>query len=83
MHRWQIQEAKARLSNLLRNAEQEGPQEITHHGRSVAVLLSPDDYDRLTDNRQSLVDLMRHSPLYDQNDVVIERDASLTREFQV
>jgi prevent-host-death family protein len=83
MHTWQIQEAKARLSTLVRNAEQEGPQEITHHGRSVAVLLSRDDYDRLTGNRESLVEFMRRSPLYDQDDLAIERDLSLTREFEL
>ncbi len=83
MHTWQIQEAKARLSTVLRSAEQDGPQEITHHGRSVAVLLSRADYDRLTGNRQSLVEFMRRSPLYDQDDLVIERDVSLTREFEL
>ena len=83
MHTWQIQEAKARLSTLLRSAEQNGPQEITHHGRSVAVLLSRADYDRLTGNSQSLVEFMRRSPLYDQDDLVIERDVSLTREFEL
>ena len=83
MHTWQIQEAKARLSSLVRHAEQQGPQEITIHGRSVAVLLSRDDYDRLTGNRESLVDFMRRSPLYDQDDLVIERDVSLTREFEL
>lgn len=83
MNTWQIQEAKARLSTVLRSAEQDGPQEITHHGRSVAVLLSRADYDRLTGNRQSLVEFMRRSPLYDQDDLVIERDTSLTREFEL
>lgn len=47
MQTWQIQEVKARLSAVLLSAEREGPQEITHHGRSVAVLLSRADYDRL------------------------------------
>lgn len=83
MHKWQIQEAKARLSTVLRSAEQDGPQDIIHHGRSVAVLLSRADYDRLTGNRQSLVEFMRRSPLYDQDDLIIERDASLTREFEL
>jgi len=83
MHTWQIQEAKARLSTVLRSAEQDGPQEITHHGRSVAVLLSRADYDRLTGNRQSLVEFMRRSPLYDQDDLVIERDISLTRKVEL
>ena len=49
MRTWQIQEAKARLSEVIRNAEQDGPQEIAHHGRPVAVLLSRAAYDQLAD----------------------------------
>jgi prevent-host-death family protein len=81
MKTWQIQEAKARLSTVLRSAEQDGPQEITHHGRSVAVLVSRADYDRLAGTSQSLVEFMRCSPLYGEDDLVIERDRSLTREI--
>ena len=81
MQTWQIQEAKARLSTVLRSAEQDGPQEITHHGRSVAVLVSRADYDRLAGTGQSLVEFMRCSPLYGEDDLVIERDRSLTREI--
>jgi len=65
----------------LRSAEQDGPQEITHHGRSVAVLVSRADYDRLAGTSQSLVEFMRCSPLYGEDDLVIERDRSLTREI--
>ena len=83
MQTWQIQEAKARLSTVLRGAEQDGPQEITNHGRSVAVLLSRADYDQLAGTRQSLVDFMRCSPLYGEEDVVIERDRSLTRDVEL
>lgn len=83
MHKWQIQEAKARLSELVRSAEREGPQELTHHGRSVAVLLSRTDYDRLSGSRLSLADFMRNSPLYEQNDIVIESYASLTRNVDL
>ena len=82
MQTWQIQEAKARLSTVLRGAEMDGPQEITNHGRSVAVLLSRADYDRLAGTSQSLVDFMRGSPLYGEEDLVIERDRSLTREIE-
>jgi prevent-host-death family protein len=83
MHIWQIQEAKAHLSTLLRDAELQGPQEITNHGRSVAVLLSRSDYDRLTGANKSLVDFMRASPLYNFEDVLIERDNSLTRDISL
>ena len=68
---------------MLRDAELEGPQEITNHGRSVAVLLSRSDYDRLTGANKSLVDFMRASPLYNFEDVLIERDNSLTRDISL
>lgn len=83
MRTWQIQEAKARLSEVIRGAEQEGPQELTHHGRSVAVLLSRTDYDRLVGTRQTLVDFMHCSPLFGLEDIVIERDHSFTREMDM
>ena len=40
MKAWQMQEAKARLSEVVKCAESEGPQYITHHGHSVAVVVS-------------------------------------------
>ena len=48
MQTWQMQDAKARLSEVLRRAERDGPQDITLHGRSVAVMLSRETFDRLT-----------------------------------
>lgn len=83
MHMWQIQEAKARLSEVVRQAEQEGPQDITWHGRSVAVLLSRSDYERLTGGNESLVDFMRRSPLFGLDEPEFNRDRSLTREVSL
>ena len=81
MRTWQIQDAKARLSEVVKNAEKEGPQEITLHGRPVAVVLSSMEYDRLAGTGESLVEFMRHSPLYGQDDIELPRDQSLTREL--
>lgn len=47
MGTWQMQTAKARLAEVVKDAQQSGPQEITVHGRPVAVVLSRTDYDRL------------------------------------
>jgi prevent-host-death family protein len=80
MRTWQIQEAKARLSELVRDTERGGPQEITWHGRAVAVVLSKDEYERLSGGGQSLVEFMRRSPLYDCEELDLARDASVTRE---
>ncbi len=80
MHVWQMQEAKARLSEVVKCAESEGPQNITLHGQSVAVVVSHAMFERLTGNDQSLVHFMRQSPLHGSDDILLERDSSLTRE---
>jgi prevent-host-death family protein len=43
---WQVQEAKADLSGLIRAAE-DAPQSITRNGKAVAVVVSQRDFDRL------------------------------------
>ena len=58
---WQVQEAKAMLSKVIRSAEQE-PQIITVHGKESAVVLSMDSYRKLTSPKESLVRFMEQSP---------------------
>ncbi len=84
MQTWQMQEAKARLSEVVKRAEVDGPQDITLHGRSVAVVLSRAAFERLSGQMASVVDFMRASPLVGlDDDLIFERDASPTREFQL
>ncbi|MDH4482868.1 MAG: type II toxin-antitoxin system Phd/YefM family antitoxin [Rhodoferax sp.] len=80
MHAWQMQEAKARLSEVVKCAESEGPQNITLHGQSVAVVVSSAMFERLSGNERSLVEFMQRSPLYGSEDIDLERNASVTRE---
>jgi prevent-host-death family protein len=47
MFAWKMETAKARLSELLRQAREKGPQRITVRGRDTAVVLSIEDYDHL------------------------------------
>lgn len=44
---WQVQQAKARFSELVERAASGGPQTVTKHGRPVAVVLGVDEYRRL------------------------------------
>lgn len=50
---WQIQEAKARLSEVVERANSEGPQAITKHGKPMAVVVSFLDYSRLSPAKAS------------------------------
>jgi prevent-host-death family protein len=77
-----MQEAKARLSEVVKRAELDGPQDITLHGRSVAAVLSRAAFERLSGQMASVVDFMQASPLAGLDDeLVFERDHSLTREL--
>ncbi len=81
MQTWQMQTAKARFSELVKHAAQEGPQDITLHGRSVAVVVSRELFDRLSGNEQSLVDFMRASPLQGHDEIAFERHPGLPRDI--
>ena len=61
--KWQLQEAKNRLSEVVRKARSEGPQVITLHGSAAAVVVSAQDYGRLSRPKGKLVDFFRNSPL--------------------
>jgi prevent-host-death family protein len=56
------------------------PQDITVHGKSVAVVVSRATFDRLSQAQGSLVVFMRRSPLYGADDIRFERDPSAARE---
>lgn len=82
MKTWQMQTAKARFSDMVRCAKQDGPQDITVHGKSVAVVLSREMFDRLSGSSQSLLEFMQQSPLYGCDDIEFERNQSLPREVE-
>ncbi len=82
MRTWQMQAATARLSEVVKDAADDGPQEIILNGRSVAVVVSREEFDRLSGNQLSLVDFMRQSPLNGRDDLNFERDASLQHSVQ-
>ena len=82
MRTWQLQEAKARLSEVIKQALKEGPQTITMRGEPTAVIISKDEYDRLKHPRESFVDFMRKSPLYGV-DLDLEREQTVTRESDI
>jgi len=63
MIRWQLQDAKNRLSELVRKAREEGPQVITLRGRDAVVVVSANEFGKLSRPRGSLVDFFRKSPL--------------------
>jgi prevent-host-death family protein len=82
MRSWQVQEAKARFSDLLREAKHSGPQQITIRGRVAAVVLSTEEYERLCAPKPSLVAFLRNSP-WRGVELDVERDGSPARDIDL
>ena len=82
MHLWQLQKAKAHLSELVRCAKAEGPQEISVRGKPTVVVLSREDYQRLTEPRPGLAEFLKTSPLAGL-ELDLERDKSPSRDVEL
>lgn len=64
---WKLQDAKAHFSQVVRDAQQHGPQRVTIHGKDAVVIISAAEYARLlpAPNRPNLHELFSQSPLKD------------------
>jgi prevent-host-death family protein len=84
---YSISEARNNLPNLIREVEHGPPVELTRRGHRVAVLLSINDFQRLTVNKEDLwTAIQRFRAKYDLSDLDIDqiygdvRDRSPGRE---
>ena len=59
---WQLQEAKAKFSQLVEDANEKGYQTITKHGKPIAVILSKKEFDKITNPQTSLLNFFKAAP---------------------
>ena len=81
-HTWQLQEAKNKFSNLVERAQKEGPQVVTKHGKEAVVVLSADDFRKLTRPKTNLRQFLQKSPLAGI-ELDISRDKSAPRDVSL
>jgi len=79
---WQLQEAKNRLSAVVKKATDEGPQIISVRGKPAAIVLSMEEYQRLTKPKTRLTEFFRDSPLRGL-ELDMERNKDLPREVDL
>jgi antitoxin Phd len=82
---WQLQDAKARFSELFRRARENGPQRVTKHGREAVVVLPAEEFARLTASQAcqgSLVEFFAASPLCGSR-IPLDRRRDLGREIRL
>lgn len=63
---WQLQDAKARFSEVFRLVRSKGPQRVTRHGKEAVVVIPAEEYERLiavSRQPRSLVEFFARSPL--------------------
>jgi len=82
MARWQLQDAKARFSEVIKKACKEGPQQVTVRGKPSAVVISVDEYEAMKKRRPNFVRFMRTSPLAGM-ELDIPRSDSLVRDIDL
>ena len=78
---WQIQEVKARFSEVIAQARSEGPQMITRHGIERAVMLSIEDYRALAAARPDFRAHLLGGPKVE--DFTIERQRDTGRDIDL
>ena len=62
-HAWQLQEAKNKFSQLVERARKDGPQIVSKHGKETVVVISVEEYRKLTQKDTSLAQFFSNSPL--------------------
>jgi antitoxin Phd len=66
-HSWKLEDAKAKFSELVRQARTGGPQLVTVHGQEAVVVISVEEFARISPPQVSLSlhEFLSQSPLRD------------------
>ena len=81
MHIWQLQEAKAKFTQLMNEAKLE-PQIISRHGVRETVMISIEKFEELLKPHNDVVSFFQKSPLYNA-ELDLKRDKSLSRDIEL
>jgi prevent-host-death family protein len=78
---WQLQEAKQRLSEVVRQALEDGPQVVTRHGKETVVVVSIEEFERLRRGQPDFKEFLRRAPDLDR--LQISRDRKPARKVSL
>jgi prevent-host-death family protein len=80
--RWKLEDAKARLSEVVRQAREVGPQRVSVRGRDAVVVMSIEEFERLVPGkpRTPFVEFMESLHLAGLD---LEREADRGRDVEL
>lgn len=81
MHTWQLQEAKAKLTQCINEAIIT-PQIISRRGVPEVIVMSLQSYQELTNSQEDIVSFFQNSSLYD-TELDLRRDTSEMRAIEI
>lgn len=79
---WALQDAKSKFSQLVRQAQTQGPQSVSVRGKPVVVVISLEEYQKKIAPRVSLTQFIQDSPLVGL-ELDLSRDRSLDRDLDL
>lgn len=86
---WSLADAKAKLSEVVERAKTQGPQHLTKNGKDAAVVLSAEDYRRLSEAGETAANPAPHwlDPRFrvlsdEEHDRLFSRDPDPGRTFE-
>jgi antitoxin Phd len=77
---WQLQEAKAKFSELVQKAIEEGPQTVTRHGKDAVVVVSAEQFELMKKRQIDLKDLL---PYLSLDELDLERNKDFPRDVEL
>lgn len=85
MSTWTLQDAKARFSELVNRAKEEGPQVVTRHGEETVVVVPIAQYRRLTQRKKkkNLAQFLQDSPLRNLPEEFLTRTRDTGRKIEL
>jgi prevent-host-death family protein len=79
---WQLQEAKAKFSELVDEVIDDGYQTITRNGKPVVVVISQKEFEQFLRKEDNLIDFFMRAPFPDE-DLDLTRDKDTGRDVDL
>jgi len=77
---WQLQEAKLQFYKLVNEVVKDGYHTITKNGEPIVVVVSKEEFERLSSQKKGIIDFFLEAPL-PEIDLDIERKKDFGREI--
>lgn len=80
--RWKLEDAKARFSEVVRHAREEGPQRVSVRGHDAVVVMSVEEFERLVPDKPRLPFLQFMEGLH-LDGLSLEREVDRGRDIKL